>query len=189
MDSYLKFSRPGNKCLLCDNPLNVDGRHPSLIEVSDEEDDIVRKDFCHECWENLGKSDYFSFWVTRRITAASPEERRLAKSERNDALWRLFSALYADETSDFAPQLFLLSHLLMKYRVLQYKGINEDGSLNFVHQKLGESFKIPELPLDAVDFVSLKEDIEKQAVNLVHGEVPEESDAEPVEDPQGGEQE
>lgn len=162
-DGYLQFSRAANTCLLCSAPLNVDGRHPSLIQLS-ERAEVIRKDFCPTCWGRLGEEEYFSFWVTKRVNALSPEQRRLAKSERNEALWRLFAALYASEGPDLSAQLFLLAHLLLRYRVLAYDGTTPTGNIVFLHPKLGERFEIPDLPLDSVDFVSIKSGLEQQAL-------------------------
>lgn len=164
-DQYLKFGRARNNCLLCTAPLNVDGRHPSLISLSEKEE-AVRKDFCPDCWGKLGEEQYFSFWVTTRVNAPSPEQRRLAKSERNEALWRLFAALYTTESQDLAPQLFFLAHLLMKYKVLVFKGVH-DGRLRFVHPKLEETFDIEDVPIESVDFLSVKNAVEEQALAFV----------------------
>ncbi len=163
-DVYLRITRPGDECLLCHKPLNIDGRHPSYIELSEKEE-VIRKDFCAECWQRLGEESYFSFWLTKRVNAPSAQERRLAKSERNEALWRLFAALYSSDSPDLAPQLFLLAHLLMKYRVLAYQGTTEEGRLLFQHPKLGETFEIEDIPLDSVDFVAIKQSLEDQAVD------------------------
>lgn len=162
-DQYLKFGRPGNSCLLCGKPLNVDGSHPSLIQLSEKEE-AVRHDFCRDCWGQMGKEEYFSYWLTKRITSASPEQRRLARSERNEALWRLFAALNSSDSQELGPQLFLLAHLLMRYKVLVYSGTTEDGRLRFTHPKLGESFEVPDLALDSVDFVRINTLVEQQAL-------------------------
>lgn len=166
-DAYLRITRPASECLLCSAPLNVDGRHPTVLEAADTEE-VIRKDFCPKCWASMQDGGYFSFWVTKRVNAPSAKERRLARAERNEALWRLFSALYAgDSRSEMGPQLFLLAHLLMKYRVLVYTGRGEGEILRFAHPKLGESFEVPDVPLDGADFVAIKAALEEQALNYV----------------------
>lgn len=161
-EQYLKVTRPRNTCLLCNEALNVDGRHPSLIEPAGR-DEVIRKDFCRPCWERMGEKGYFSFWITKRVNAPSAAQRRLERSERNEALWRLFAALYASE-AEFRPQLFLLAHLLMKYRVLQFAGATAEGRLRFLHPKLAESFLIEDIPVDSVDFAAIHAEIEQQAI-------------------------
>lgn len=163
-DLYLKFSRPSNQCLLCTAPLNVDGAHPTTLEVSEREE-AIRKDFCPDCWGKKDQQSYFSFWVTKRANQPTAKERRLARSERNEALWRLFSALHSSNEGDLTPQLFLLAHLLMKYKVLTFTGNREGGKLEFTHPKLGESFLIEDLPLDSTDFVSIHQQIEGQVLD------------------------
>jgi hypothetical protein len=52
----------------------------------------------------------------------------------------------------------------MRYKVLAFKGAAEDGRLLFVHPKLEISFLIEDMPLNAVDFVKVKEQVEREAV-------------------------
>ncbi|MBI5155023.1 hypothetical protein HZA57_07280 [Candidatus Poribacteria bacterium] len=161
-ESYLQFRRPDRECLLCGTLLTEISRHPSVLKIS-EKDEAIREDFCPKCWAQLEHREYFSYWVTRRIQSGpSPEERRLAKSERNEALWALFNALYSRKSEELAPQLFLLAHLLMKYRVLAYLGPAEDGQLRFYHQATQETYLIGDLPLDQVSFVEVKEQVDGQ---------------------------
>ncbi|MCC5876632.1 MAG: hypothetical protein JJU11_10480 [Candidatus Sumerlaeia bacterium] len=174
-DLYLKFSRPSNNCLLCNVPLNIEGAHPTLLEVGGREE-AIRKDFCPDCWNKKDQQTYFSFWVTNRVNKPTAKERRLAKSERNEALWRLFSALHASEGDDLAPQLFLLAHLLMKYKVLTFTG-SRDGMLEFTHPKLGETFMVEDLPLDSTDFVAIHQQIEGQVLDYAPEESPAEEQA------------
>lgn len=169
--NYLHFRRPENNCLLCEKPIHAGGHHPSVIRYSETEE-VIRNDFCDACWQQMEDRQYFSFWVTNRIEAPTAEERRLMRSERNEALWRLFAALHDSQTQDVAPQLFLLAHLLMRYKVLAFKGHGEDGKLLFEHPKLQLIFKVEDLPLDAVDFVKVKEDVEKQAVDFAPSNQP-----------------
>lgn len=164
-DTYLHFSRARNTCLLCAAPLNVDGRHPSVIVMSEKEE-AIRKDFCPSCWDRMAEKGYFSFWVTKRVNAPSAEERRLARGERNEALWRLFSALYGRGAADLAPQLFFLAHLLMRYKVLTFQGLRE-GKLVFVHPKLEETYQIEDLAIEAIDFLAIKNEVETAALAYV----------------------
>lgn len=170
-DSYLKFRRPHDECLLCGTPLPSVGKHPSLLEVTDR-DDVIRRDFCPTCWEKSANPSYFSYWVTKRISAPTSRERRLAKSERNEALWRLFSALYASGAEEHRPQLFLLAHLLMRYRILQFKNTSDDGALQFHHSASGETYRVEDVPLDSTPFHDIMAGIEEQAVAFAPTENP-----------------
>jgi hypothetical protein len=164
-DSYLHVARPRNACLLCAAPLNVDGRHPSVIVLSEKEE-AIRQDFCPTCWGRMVEKGYFSYWVTKRVNAPSAEQRRLARGERNEALWRLFSALHATGNNELAPQLFFIAHLLMRYKVLTFQGLR-DGKLVFLHPKLEESYQIEDLPIEAIDFLSVKNEVEAAALAYV----------------------
>ncbi|MBI1291927.1 hypothetical protein GC173_11895 [bacterium] len=179
-DSYLHVTRPRNACLLCSAPLNVDGRHPSVIVLSDKEE-AIRQDFCPTCWGRMTEKGYFSFWVTKRVNAPSAEQRRLARGERNEALWRLFSALHSSGNSDLAPQLFFLAHLLMRYKVLTFSGLR-DGKLAFLHPKLEETYLIDDLPIESIDFLSVKNEVEAAALAYVPDA---DEDPEPPEGNQG----
>lgn len=163
MDSYLQFRRPARQCLLCGVQLDTLDRHPSALKFGGDVENAVREDICPTCWDNLGDRDYFGAWVTRRIQEGqTPEQRRLAKSERNEALWALFNAVYAIRSEELEPQVFLLAHLLMKYRVLQFAGVGGDGMLEFVHGPTQERYRVVDLPLDAVSFVDVKAHIDSQ---------------------------
>ncbi len=178
MDSYLQFRRASRNCLVCGVSLPELQRHPSTLRLSEKEE-TIREDICPNCWEHMGERDYFGYWVTHRFQEGpSPEQRKLARSERNEALWALFNALYAlRESDDLAPQLFLVSHLLMKYRILQFREARGDGTLVFHHPQTQETFEIQDLPLEAVSFVDVKSEIESR----LHEFAPKESDAAPVE--------
>jgi len=165
-EAYLKFNRAGNHCLLCGIPLNVNGAHPSLIELS-AGDEAVRKDFCPTCWGAMGRAQYFSYWVTKRIDAPSVAQRRLAKSERNEALWRLFSALHMAGNSELDAQLFLLAHLLLRYRVMVFLGVSADGRLRFQNPKFEEEFLIREIPANSADFAAMNKELEARAVAMM----------------------
>lgn len=160
-DSYLTFKRAGRNCLLCNASLPELERHPTVLKLTETEA-AVREDLCPECWDRMAEREYFSYWITRRIQAGpSPEERRLARSERNEALWALFNALHArEDREEFTVQLFLLAHLLMKYRVLQYGGEQEDGSLLFLHPRTNGTYLVPDVPLDSVSFVDAMMEVE-----------------------------
>lgn len=184
MDSYLTFKRAGRNCLLCNASLPELERHPTVLKLSEKEE-AIREDLCPKCWDHMAEREYFSYWITRRIQVGpSPEERRLARSERNEALWALFNALYSrDDAEDFTPQLFLLAHLLMKYRILQYTGHEDENTLVFQHPQSGARYLIPELPLDEVPFVDAMMEVEKR----MRDHVPEPGDESDLEENVSGE--
>lgn len=163
MEGYLQFKRAARACLVCGTSLPELERHPTMLKMGST-DEAIRQDLCPQCWDKLDQKEYFSYWITRRYQQGpSPEDRRLAKAERNEALWALFNALYArEDRSQLAPQLFLLAHLLMKYRILAYKGPKDDGRLEFFHGPTQETFLIDDLPLESVSFVDVMGEIDGQ---------------------------
>jgi len=159
VDSYLQFRRADRECLLCGTSLPDVGKHPSILKFG-EKAETIRQDFCPKCWGQMEHREYFSYWLTRRLNEGpSPEERKLVKAERNERLWALFNALYAERSEELAPHLFLLAHLLMKYRVLAFQG-REGDELRFLHAPSQETYRIADLPLSAVSFIDVKEEID-----------------------------
>ncbi|MDX2174929.1 MAG: hypothetical protein SF028_00500 [Candidatus Sumerlaeia bacterium] len=163
-EAYLKFRRPNDQCLLCGCSLPGAGRQATVLEVSDK-DEAIRSDFCPACWEKSGDRAYFSYWVAKRVSAPTATERRLARSERNEAMWRLFAALHATGDEAYTAQLFLLAHLLLRFRVLNYKGRDGDGWLLFEHPHAGEAFRVADVPVDSVDFGPVMEQVERDAAS------------------------
>ncbi len=162
-EAYLaSLKRPSRNCLLCGVSLPELERHPTILNL-DEKEQAIRQDICPRCWGDMGKPEYFGYWITHRFQEGpSPEQRRLAKAERNEALWALFNALYTREETELGPQIFLLAHLLMRARILQYTGQNEEGLLTFLHPKTQEAYQVRDIPLGEVPFHELHESLEKQ---------------------------
>ncbi len=175
MANYLKFKRSSRKCLLCDCSLDTLETHPSTIQLSKTED-AIRSDVCSQCWDKMDNKSYFSFWISRRFQESStPEQRKLAKAERNEALWKLFLILYQDkEQEDYAAQLFLVTHLLMKYRILQFQERNGDDLLVFYHPPSAERYTVADVALDSVDFVDVKSKVDESVLQVALEQSPQE---------------
>lgn len=190
-EQYLQVARSAGICALCGQSLAGKERHPSIIEDlpakqektreeksrkdKEEEHKPSRKDFCPQCWQNLGDRNYFSFWLAKRAKPAP--NRRLAKSERNEALWRLFSALTAQPTEETLSQCFLLAHLLMKYGILRWKANIADGEgarwIVFEHASTGEECRVRDLALTDDGLVQALQDIESAMTRNVNPEIAE----------------
>lgn len=178
-DQYLQVDRPGNQCVLCGQSLVEQGRHPSVLNegsTAEGDEKFQRTDFCSICWEKLPDRNYFSFWLAKRTRPES--NRRLAKSERNEILWRLFSALSTHPGPETHTQLFILAHLLMKYGLLRWRSNQSDAEgvnwIVFEHAPTGEECRVREIPLGDATLIQTLQEIE----NLVAREVnPELSDA------------
>ena len=160
-EEYLQIHRPSNQCVLCGGSLVEEGHHPSVLKES-ESGEPTREDFCRKCWDNIQDRKYFSFWLAKRVR---PEpNRRLAKAERNEVLWRLFNALTSQRDSKTELHIFLLAHLLMKYGILRWKSNqpDEDGvnCILFEHPQTNEEFKVRERALGDEALVQTLKEIE-----------------------------
>lgn len=165
-DQYLNIARPGKECLLCGKSLVEILKHPSILS----NEDVARKDFCHECWEQYKDKSYFSYWITKRI---APESKQLlSRKERNDLLLRLFESLHRVSDEANAYILFYLAHLLMRYKVFNWKGTEaepgevESGGeektfLVFENKYTGEEVRIPDQSLDGEKVSSSQKEIEE----------------------------
>ena len=115
----------------------------------DDEAALVRTDYHQECWQQVAKSDYLSFWLARR--PKPPETPKMSKKERNVALLGLFSALMKSQDPIDDPSKFVLSHLLMKYRALLLgrSRLDDRGRkwIVFILPQTDEEFEIPDLQL------------------------------------------
>lgn len=102
-DQLKKIGRAATQCLACGAPLQDVGRHPSALRepsARDAEDDAAfqREDFCPDCWRQIGREGYLSFWLARREPPRV--STRLTRRRRNETLLgyfvRLDEALRAD---------------------------------------------------------------------------------------------
>ena len=173
-EQYLNVSRPHKQCLLCGCELTGIEKHPSTLTSWDNE--VMRKDFCPKCWEQIESKDYFSYWITKRIVPDS--NRRLSKKERNNLLLRLFESLYRNPDESKVYPLFFLAHILMRYKVFQWKGTRsvaaddaktaptetgaaEQTFLIFENKLTGEEIQIPDQELDGEKIIESKKEIDE----------------------------
>ncbi len=179
-DRLLSITKAGAVCALCGQSLEEESKHLSvLVDVSPNEgeggtdtaeshegpDDssagadkdearsdsqLRRSDYHRECWAQVAKADYLSFWLAKR--PAPPATPKMSKQERNTILLGLFSALMKSNEPVDEPAKFVLSHLLMKYRALNLKGSRLDDNrkkwILFTLPQTEEEFEIPDIILN-----------------------------------------
>jgi hypothetical protein len=103
-DQLKKIGRAATHCLACGINLHEVTRHPSAIRDSalvgtahgDDEDDaslFQREDFCPQCWAEMGRDGYLSFWLARREPPKIAA--RLTRRRRNETLLAYFVRLHA----------------------------------------------------------------------------------------------
>ena len=123
---YLKITRPQNVCVKCGAAINQEGHHPSAIfsastptaTGSEEDEAVLRQDFCPTCWQEVVGTDYYSFWLAKR---ERPKTRKIQnRKERNTTLLAYFDYLYQQNDAVNAQHLFFLAHLLMKFSVFKW---------------------------------------------------------------------
>jgi len=179
-EQYLNIKRPEKNCLLCGCSLVEVEKHPSILAKIEQEP--TRKDFCPTCWEKIQDRDYFSYWLTKRIKPDNT--RRLTKKERNNLLLRMFEFLNAQKGEGNAYMLFYISHLLMRYKVFNWKGtrpapaepennIPERTLLVFENRITGEEITIQDQTLDGEKIAATKKEIDEYLLNNLPEESPE----------------
>lgn len=146
---YFDIGKPENTCAICGGSLPAEGQHPSaLTELYPEP---IRKDYCLTCWKQLRDKQFFSHWLTKRI--APPADQKINRQARNDMLLRLFTALYYQHDPANATQLYLLAHLLMRYKVFKWVETRPtdagEDSLVFEDSRTGEEVFVA--PIDLTD--------------------------------------
>lgn len=166
-DQYLNITRPGKECLLCGKSLVEIQKHPSIL--SDEE--VTRRDFCQECWEKYKDKSYFSFWITKRITPDT--KQHLSRKERNDLLLRLFESLNRISDESNAYMLFYLAHLLMRYKVFNWKGTDIEPGRENESEGDGKTYLIFENKFTGEEIRILDQDLDGEKVSLSQKEIDE----------------
>lgn len=157
---YFDIRKPENTCTICGASLTDEGHHPSaLTEVYPEP---IRKDYCLSCWKQLQDKQFFSYWLTKRITP--PADKRVNRRERNDMLLRLFMALYNQHNPANATQLYLLAHLLMKYKVFKWletrKSDTGEDALVFEDTRTGEEVFVAPISITDEEIAEAKKAID-----------------------------
>ena len=180
-EQYFNIKRPEKSCLLCGCSLLDAEKHPSILVHGGDEP--LRKDFCPKCWERLQDREYFSYWITKRLKPAS--DRRLTRKERNDLLLRMFESLYQQNDEKNATMLFYLAHLLMRYKIFNWKGMRsmpadteknlpERTTLIFENKQTGEEIQVSDQIPDGEKISVAKKEIDDYLQsNLIEESEPE----------------
>jgi len=167
-EQYFNIKRPEKSCLLCGCSLIEAEKHPSILVQGDAEP--LRKDFCPKCWERLQDREYFSYWITKRLKPA--KGGHMTRKERNDLLLRMFESLYEHNDEKNATMLFYLVHLLMRYKIFNWKGtrsipadteknLPERTILVFENKQTGEEIHVPDQTLDGEKISNAKKEIDE----------------------------
>ncbi|HLX61060.1 MAG TPA: hypothetical protein VKX17_07235 [Planctomycetota bacterium] len=80
LEDEWKISKSGGQCSGCGSAFDVE--QPVFSALFQEQDQLLRKDFCAECFQNRRPENVFYFWKT---TAGSRSEGQPAGSRRSGA--------------------------------------------------------------------------------------------------------
>ena len=151
MNKQYEINRPAEKCVMCGKPIIGMTKHPTTLHADDSQNALLRNDYCETCWEKVKEKDYFSYWVTRRVPRSGKEERQKKETARQTAI-RLFEQMMQSEDEDRTARLYILAHLLLRFRIFKWKGSEINGEtgqaqLVFERATTREEVKIPDMRL------------------------------------------
>jgi hypothetical protein len=164
-ETLLSIGRPQRQCVNCAAPIDSIERHPSVLRA-ERSGKLERADYCPVCWEAIKDEAFRSFWITRR-ELKDRGVPKMTRRQRAVALRALFETLWEkreNEDEDVSPHLFVLSHLLMKWGGLKYRGnvIDAHGReiVVFEDPASGDGLEIPSLDLSDEQLLEIKNQIE-----------------------------
>ena len=135
-------------------------------DAREEDSGYNRYDYCETCWTSIKDNAFFSFWIGKPNETNLPP-RKLNRAERNVALVALFDSLSErlDEENDYAPHLFFLAHLLMKYRIFKWRpGVTDPQTghkmLRFERADSEDPVLISDIELPDEMILKIKDEIE-----------------------------
>lgn len=152
MGKKYEINRPGETCLMCGKSLDQIERHRSALSTDEENQVLLRYDYCSECWETVKEQPFFSKWITRRVIKNTETERAQRQNLREGAC-RIFQETLQSDTLNRSARLYILAHLLLRLRVLKWLGheiLEETGEqvLVFEDIKSHERVTIPHVRLN-----------------------------------------
>lgn len=180
---YLKIGRPQNACVQCGATISHAGKHPSALldpdgpDTAPRADVTLRRDYCVDCWKQLGHEPYVGFWLARR---EAPKVRAVkTRKERNAALLSYFELLRQEpeeNNDERGPRLFFIAHLLMKYGVLKW--VRSDAAAHpgapeiivFRNASADEFVEIESVELDDQHLAEIKKDVDEFLARAVSEE-------------------
>lgn len=129
MQKKYEIKRPADKCLMCGEPLDKFNRHPSALNTDEENQVLIRYDYCPDCWEKVKEHPFFCRWLAKRIPKDTHSKRELRQST-NQYLLQLFEETQHSDDQNRSARLFILAHLLMRLREFNWCGYEIDTETN-----------------------------------------------------------
>jgi len=180
--------RSRNKtCQMCEKIFLEGDRYHCLLETA--EDEFVRKDFCHDCWEStdphqINRQEAISYW--RGSIKAAPVAERREVIHRSTAEGLLRKYLHTRDEAE-KNLCYILALMLERKKIFVHKdtlrkGDSQNRLLIYEHAGTQEAFVIedPQLSLGKI------EQVQRQVKQLLDAETalePRDSKAEEAAEP------
>lgn len=161
-EALLTIGRPHRLCMNCNAPIDAIEHHPSAVRPAGKAK-LERLDYCPECWQAIKDEVYESYWITRR--EVRDRRPKLTRRQRSLALRALFESLWdRRDQEDVSAQIYMLSHLLMKWGGLRWRE-NRAGSdgreiVVFEDAASGQLLEIPGVEMDDTMMALVNQEIE-----------------------------
>ena len=91
--------------------------------LKEEGDSFIRYDYSSEVWNDLDKSDIFSYWKTHLQNKEQDKKNKLKID--TEAFYTFFSSLYNKDTNKNSLFTYLLALILIRKRILRLEEIEK----------------------------------------------------------------
>ncbi len=140
-------------CLSCGKKLDTVERHPSALECDEDNEVLIRHDYCEECWERIKEQPYYCQWMTRRIPKVKESGREQRRTAREHAMKLFEQTVATPDATNRSARLYILAHLLLRLRAFKWVGNRVDPEthkpvLVFEEISSGEKVYIPHVKLN-----------------------------------------
>jgi len=122
-ESY-SITRSAQQCSFCGREFPQ--RQPFFSALRDEHGELIREDFCCECWERFRGEPFFSHWTVRR-GADSP-----ARPVHTDALLQAFERMVHPQTQQEKNIRFVLALYLTRRKKLKLVGMRTQAGTSHI---------------------------------------------------------
>ena len=124
MSDEWKVAQGAPRCSRCQEEFQK-GR-ALFSALTEQGEDLIRRDFCPDCWEQSERGEFFCFWKTCHQT----EERR--PKIATEVVFDLFANLADGQASDKKELLFVLGLYLTRRKALKLVGVSRRGEQEFL---------------------------------------------------------
>jgi len=128
-----KISKATKVCRLCERPLTDHVFYSALME---EEEGLVRSDYCPECWEKTERGAVFSYWKARPVEENRKKRRLADNTVVLDLFWKFENA----DTAQKIRLRFAMALYLVRRKVFRLRNVkrNENGEILVISYPKGD---------------------------------------------------